>query len=90
MKRLLLLPLILLLAGCGVEGTPQPTSNPEVKVTLLFELEGYRMYRLDDGNFVYFLLPAPKAEKVAQAAWSEDCGDGCVRPVLVTTQEGEK
>lgn len=51
----------LVLAACGHDVVPQAverTSNPNETVTLLFEKDGYRVFRfVDDGRYRYFVIP---------------------------------
>ena len=47
------------IAACRVTGAPTVTSNAEAKVEVLFDVDGYRVYRFEDGGHdVYFVLPA--------------------------------
>lgn len=63
----------LLCAGCGEERRVQAveeTSNPDYGVALLFEIDGYRVYRFVDGRAHYLVLP----EGSAITTWTERKG----------------
>lgn len=56
MKKILFILLPLLLCGCRKEAqATYSTTNNEIKVDFLFEVDGVRVYRfVDAGHFVYF------------------------------------
>jgi hypothetical protein len=58
MKKLILLSLSLLMfVGCLAPATEVPTSNNNIKVELLFEHEGVKVYRFYDGGvFLYYAV----------------------------------
>jgi hypothetical protein len=75
----------LLATACASEPAPggnaRITSNPEVAVDILFEVDGYRVYRfLDAGEYRYFVTPAGLT---TLADHDEYCGKGCVRTETV-------
>ena len=51
---------LLLLTGCDVEPTKiEPTNNSQIKLSLLFEHDGYKMYRFEDGGRAVYWSTAP-------------------------------
>lgn len=71
------LPLIILIACIG--GKPiqtVQTKNPDYKVDFLFEHEGCRVYRFDEGkntHYRYF------TNCNGGTSWTENCGKSCTR-----------
>ena len=53
------------------------TSNKDVKVELLFEIDGCKVYRFYDGGPKYFT----KCAGSSSTSWIESCGKGCWREV---------
>lgn len=75
--------LLILLIFCGCSGrapiSSSPTNNPEIKVDLMFEHEGCRVYRVE-GNFNNYSLYYTDCNSVH---WIESypCGKTtCTRP----------
>lgn len=72
--------LSLVLAGCRAEAAPgggdRPTSNPAVSVDVLFEVDGYRVYRFSDGGERHYFV-TPQGTVASQH--TEHCGKGCTR-----------
>lgn len=65
MKKLLILPLLLMLTGCenpnrpgSVQPTEQADTTRDYKVRFLFEIDGIRVYRFYDNRTVYFTSAA--------------------------------
>ncbi|MFN8355545.1 MAG: DUF4884 domain-containing protein [Spirosomataceae bacterium] len=49
-------------------------SNPQVRVELLFEVDGCKVYRFNDGSgFKYFT----KCEFNSSVGWVDSCGKNC-------------
>jgi hypothetical protein len=73
--------LVLLAIGCsrtpGIES--KTTNNNKIPVVLLFEHDGCKVYRFDDGRYGYFTKCGP-------TSWSytERCGKNCSHTVDVT------
>jgi hypothetical protein len=93
MKRYLLLAAcVLAMTACDVAPVRKVEStNPKITdIGVLFEVDGYRMYRFTDGemsHFIYFVVPIRPltAERSAATSWEENCGKGCTRIVQVQT-----
>lgn len=89
-RALLLIPLFIVfalsmwLSSC--KASPQETkqtSNAEIKVELLFEHEGVRMYRFQDGSrYHYYAVPRSGWSSVM---YTENCGKNCSREVSIPT-----
>ena len=72
------------LAGCANEPIEQSqTNNPAIRISLLFEHDGCRVYRFADaGHSRYFVKCASGSGTVS---WNEYCGKGCTRPMTIST-----
>ena len=83
MKRIVILLFVLFATGC--EKTAQEvhqSSNPQVKVDLLFEHEGVRVYRFeDDYRLHYYAVPSSGVRVSSFSEWTESCGKNCTRVV---------
>ena len=47
------------------------TNNENIKVELLFEHDGCKVYRFNDGDYRYYAVCSGQAT----TNWDEDCGD---------------
>lgn len=70
------------LGGCASEPAPGggnlPTSNPEVSVDVLLEVDGYRVYRFHDAGYPrYFVTPTG----AVIGSHTQSCGKNCTRTV---------
>lgn len=82
MKYLAIAFLVLSLNACHKNPvSTEATDNPEVPVSLLFEKDGCKVYRFEDGRTHYF-VNCPNQDAVLQ---SESCGKNCVRDEEVYT-----
>jgi hypothetical protein len=78
MIRLVLLAALLLIAGCEKEPLSRAVStNREIPVDRLFEIDGCRVYRFYDGRSRYFASCAG----VTSGSHTEPCGKNCLRTV---------
>jgi hypothetical protein len=78
-----LLPM-LLLAGCQVQGVPQSTGTPEdetLSLTLLFEVDGCKVYRFYDMGS-HHIVTCPFSAAIVER---RSCGKGCSREHAVYT-----
>lgn len=76
MRRGIALAAALLVSGCYAEPQSKETSsNSEVKVELLTEFDGCKVYRAwDMGNRIYIA----RCGQDVRAEWQTSCGKGCV------------
>lgn len=59
MKWIPIVLLASLIAGCDeVDGDVRATSNPNLPVTLMFEIDGMRVYRFKDGGDYHYVADA--------------------------------
>lgn len=67
----------LLLTACDKDPVSTgPTNNPNVQVDLLFEKDGYSVYRFSDsGHNIYYVTPVGQVH----TAWTQSCGKNCNR-----------
>lgn len=92
MKKLLFIPLALLLSGAQEdcdprqpEGRPEDTRSTTAKkydTTFMFEYEGCKLYRFYDGHYIYWA----NCKGQSETAWQQDCGEDCVRPTNVRSR----
>lgn len=75
------------LAACGEKPVAtEPTTNANVKVDLLFQHDGRKVYRFVDGpRVVYFTTPGGDAH----SEHIESCGKACTRRVVVQTMAAQ-
>lgn len=73
--------LAVILTACASDAIKtERTQNNQISVGLLFEKDGYKVYRFDDGGrYVYYVIPS------GQVIWNESCGKNCSRQVQVQT-----
>lgn len=76
MKKILFILLPLLLCSCRKEAQETySTSNNEIKVDFLFEVDGVRVYRFKDaGHFVYFTNRSGETE----SSYTTQVGNTCI------------
>ena len=78
------------LSSCGVPIVAQKvlqTSNKDVKVELLFEIDGCKVYRFYDSVNGSVQVPKyfTKCAGSSSVSWFESCGKNCVREVVIPT-----
>lgn len=80
------LSLILLCVSCAEPAQEtRPSTNPHVPVELLFEVDGCRVYRFQDGGRDRYFAKCPAS---ASTMSTESCGKHCTRDVEVPTTTG--
>jgi hypothetical protein len=70
------LTLLIALTSMGCSGDPlrvSMTNNAQYSVGLLFENDGCRVYRFNDGGHKYY------TDCRGETAWTESCGKACTR-----------
>lgn len=78
-------------SNCGTSIPAQKiltTSNKDVKVELLFEIDGCKVYRFYDsanGSLYNSAKYFTKCAGSSSVSWLESCGKNCVREVEVQT-----
>lgn len=84
MKWMAIVVAMVALTGC--DNQPVATahsSNPQVPVSLLFEHDGCRVYRFNDGGRNHYYV---RCNGGAQSTMStESCGKNCIRTVGIQT-----
>ncbi len=71
-----------MLVGCGHEAVQSASAGNNVKVDLLFQSEGVRVYRFyDAGHYHYYAVPAGGVSAATFSDWSENCGKNCTHTV---------
>jgi hypothetical protein len=85
MKILAALALVLAVSSCTAmaEGYAN-SSNREVKVEKLTEVEGCVVYRFDDGGFTHYFTRCPTAPTVTDS--TQSCGKNCHRIESIEAQ----
>jgi hypothetical protein len=77
--------LLMLLVGCEADPVSrvQSSNNKNITVDFLFEHEGCRVYRFDDGDMrqVYYA----NCGAFAQTSWDRSCGKSCTVHETVST-----
>jgi len=83
LKTFLVLLFVLFFGGCIEQAKSvrtEQTNNPELKSDLLFEKDGYKIYRFNDGGRnVYYVVPNGQAQTV----YNESCGKNCFSEVRI-------
>lgn len=76
MKKLLAIVLLALeLSSCMAPAQMAlQGSNPQIKVELLFEVDGCKVYRFYDGGAIRYFT---KCENNSSVGWLESCGKNC-------------
>lgn len=82
MKTLVILVLSLVLISCSKDAEETiKTSNKEINVELLFEVDGCRVYRFFDSSYRYF----SNCARNSMTQWDESCGKNCTRHINLPT-----
>lgn len=78
-KTLLILLLVFIVAGCGVDPVrTEKTNNPSASVDFLFEHDGCRVYRFEDAwRYHYF----SDCRGSIDSAYYQSCGKNCHKTV---------
>lgn len=75
--------LSLILFGCHAEPiSNSQTNNPKIKVELLFEHEGCKVYRFEDGYYRYF----SDCRGSIETQYAASCGKNCTKQVRYGTE----
>jgi hypothetical protein len=68
--------LTFLVVGClSPPQSSVPSSNPQVKVELLFEVDGCKVYRFYDGGQPRYFTKC--ANGTSSVGWQQSCGKNC-------------
>jgi hypothetical protein len=85
MKRLYLTIALLLLTSCAdpIKSIKnEQTNNTSAVTELLFEKDGYKVYRFYDASrYVYYVVPSGQVTEIHQ----ESCGKNCIHDVFTQT-----
>jgi hypothetical protein len=85
MKRIAIVVAVMALVGCANDPVASSASNnPQVKVDLLFEHEGVRVYRFwDAGHHRYYAIPRDGSATSVESGFNQSCGKGCTKYVPI-------
>jgi hypothetical protein len=89
MKTLALILGLLMLVGCTADPVSSTkTNNKNITVDFLFEHEGCKVYRFDDGSgqTVYYANCGPQS--TSETSWQHSCGKNCTKHETVPTSNG--
>ena len=85
MKRIWIILAVLAFSGCIKDSVSKSsTNNPGFSVETLFDHDGCRVYRFDDGgNYRYFA----RCGSSTSTSWNEQHGKNSVPQEIITTEE---